>query len=193
MKKFFQLILLIVLIIFIALFYFVYFAKNINSKKIEPNIKKEEKITNEEKNNLIKNLRYDVNFDDDTQYSISSDLSELIYEGDTEKVVMQKVIAALKNKNGKTLKITSDNAIYNNSNYNTLFDSNVRVEYITHIILSEKLDLNFNKNMVKIYDNVTYEGLDGIIETDVINMNLTTKNIEIFMKNSNEKVQIMSK
>ena len=83
--------------------------------------------------------------------------------------------------------------IYNNSNYNTLFDSNVRVEYITHIILSEKLDLNFNKNMVKIYDNVTYEGLDGIIETDVINMNLTTKNIEIFMKNSNEKVQIMSK
>ena len=56
----------------------------------------------------------------------------------------------------------------------------------------EKVE-SFISDMVKIYDNVTYEGLDGIIETDVINMNLTTKNIEIFMKNSNEKVQIMSK
>ena len=36
-------------------------------------------------------------------------------------------------------------------------------------------------------------GLDGIIETDIITIDLISKNIQIFMENSNEKVQIMSK
>ena len=145
------------------------------------------KVPKKNNNKQLLNTRYN------TRYSITSDLSELVYEGEAEKVVMQKVTAILVNKDGEELKITSDNAIYNNLNYNTLFDTNVRIEYVTHVILSQKLDLNFDNNIVKIYDNVTYEGLDGIIETDIITINLISKNIQIFMKNSNEKVQIMSK
>lgn len=193
MKKLLQLILLIILLIFIALFYYIYFVDDKKNIKTDADNLKEKRIDEKDKNNLIKNLRYDVNFDDNTRYSITSDLSELVYEGEAEKVVMQKVTAILINNDGEELKITSDNAIYNNLNYNTLFDTNVRIEYVTHVILSQKLDLNFDNNIVKIYDNVTYEGLDGIIETDIITINLISKNIQIFMKNSNEKVQIMSK
>jgi lipopolysaccharide export system protein LptC len=191
MKKIIQFVILIILILLIIFFYFNYLDQNKKINKKDSNLKVEKQIP-EENNNLIKNLRYDVNFADNTKYSISSDLSELIYENNVEKVKMQYVTAIITDKNNTPLKITSDQAVYDSSNYDSLFDTNVKIEYLDHIIQSEKLDLNFNKNFIKIYDNVVYEGLYGIIETDIITIDLTTRNIDIYMKNSKEKVQIMS-
>ena len=88
--------------------------------------------------------------------------------------------------------ITSKNAIYNNSNYNTKFYDNVKVIYLNNVLLSQKLDVNFNENIIKIYENVVYEGLQGTIKADNVELNLMTKNMEIFMQNNNEKVKISS-
>ena len=52
-------------------------------------VKKEILIENQ--NNLIKNLRYNVKFDNNTQYSITADLSEIFYKDDIEFVRMQTV------------------------------------------------------------------------------------------------------
>ena len=58
---------------------------------------------------------------------------------------------------------------------------------------SEKLDVNFNENIIKIYENVVYEGLKGTIKADNVKIDLVTKNMEIFMQKNNEKVEISSK
>ena len=67
------------------------------------------------------------------------------------------------------------------------------VKYLDNTILSDKLDLNFNENIVIIYDNVVYEGLKGNILTDNIVIDLITKNVELFMNNSKKKVIVNTK
>ena len=106
---------------------------------------------------------------------------------------MNNVIATFFGKDGSILTITSDKAIFNSSIYDTEFRENVIVKYLDNSILSDKLDLNFNENIVTIYDNVVYEGLKGNILTDNIVIDLITKNVELFMNNSKKKVIVNTK
>ena len=143
-----------------------------------------------DKNNLIKNLKYDVRLNDNSQYTITSDLSELLYDGDVESVSMNIVIAKFISSDGSILTITSDKAIFNNNIYDTKFIDNVKILYLDHVIFSDKLDLNFTKNNVEIYDNVVYQGVQGDIITDNILIDLITKNVEIFMNDPKNKVTV---
>ncbi len=192
MKKFFQLFIILILILLSFLFYlnFLKTDKTSNLKKIE--LKDNSSILDSD-NNLIKNLEYNVAFDNDTKYSITAELSELRYEENIEIVEMQFVTAIFNDKDGIPVIITSKNAIYNNSNYNTKFLNNVKVIYLSNMLLSEKLDINFNENIIKIYENVVYEGLQGMIKADNVELNLITKNMEIFMEDNEKKIEISSK
>ena len=192
MKKILQLSLLGLLILTSYIFY-LYFLK-IN----EPSIgKNKSKIKNETlsdtQNNLIKNLKYEVKFDNKTEYIITSELSELIYEDDIEIVKMQKVTAKFTDQSNLPLIVESDYANYNNSNYNTKFYNNVVIKYDNNTINSENLDLNFTENIAKIYNNVVYDGLNGLAKTDNIKINLITKKVNIFMNDTKEKVELISK
>jgi len=192
MKKFFQLFIILILILLSFLFYlnFLETDKTSNLKKIE--LKDNSSILDSD-NNLIKNLEYNVAFDNYTKYSITAELSELRYEDNIEIVEMQFVTAIFNDKDGIPVIITSKNAIYNNSNYNTKFLNNVKVIYLSNMLLSEKLDINFNENIIKIYENVVYEGLQGMIKADNVELNLITKNMEIFMEDNEKKIEISSK
>ena len=67
-------------------------------------------------------------------YKISSKLSELYYENDIEMVKMKDVIAVFEGKDNTIITLFADEAVYNNSNYNTIFSKNIRVEYLNNII-----------------------------------------------------------
>ena len=192
MKKFIQLFIFLILILSSFLFY-LNFLKNNKVQDLGEIELKENSSLLESENNLIKNLEYNVTFDNSNKYTITAELSELKYENDIEIVQMQYVTAIFNDKDGIPIIITSKNAIYNNSNYNTKFYDNVKVIYLNNVLLSQKLDVNFNENIIKIYENVVYEGLQGIIKADNVELNLITKNMEIFMQNNNEKVEISTK
>ena len=174
MKKLIQLFIFLILIIVSFSFYFNFLKTNKTSDLKEIEIKKNSSLL-ESDNNLIKNLEYNVTFDNNTKYTISAELSELKYEDDIEIVEMQFVTAIFNDKDGIPLIITSKNASYNNLNYNTSFSNNVKVIYLTNVLLSEKLDINFNKNIIKIYENVVYEGLQGTVKADNVKLNLMSK------------------
>ena len=167
------------------------FFKNEKNSIKKANIDQVENIENP--NNLIKNLKYDVKFENNTQYTITSNLSEITYENDMEVVLMQIVKAIFKDKEGSILIITSDQAKFNNSNYNTYFEKNIKITYQDNSIQSEKLLLNFEENVVTISDNIIYEGIQGLMKTDNIKIDLISKSIEIFMNNKKDKVEITSK
>tara|TARA_B100001057_G_C22417447_1_gene782187 strand:- start:42 stop:653 length:612 start_codon:yes stop_codon:yes gene_type:complete len=203
MKKVIQLILLLILILFSIIFYKNFFQTNNQSnKEIE---KEKNQVLINEKNNLIKNLKYEVKFDNNTQYTIYAELSELSYEDEieivnneevkkeTEFVKMQKVTGILIDASNIPLIIKSNKANYNNSSYNTNFIGNVEIEYINNIIKSNKLDINFTENIVTIYDNVVYEGPNGLVNTDNVTIDLESKNVKIFMNEPKNKVEIISK
>ena len=189
-KKYIQLFLLFLLILISFFFYNKYF--KINDKDGNQESKKKE-ILIENQNNLIKNLRYNVKFDNNTQYSITADLSEIFYEDDIEFVRMQTVFAKFIDEENLSLIISSDNAIYNNSNYNTKFSNNVKITYLNNEITSQNLNLNFEENVVTIYNDVIYEGLQGLLKADNVVINLITKEINLFMNNSKNKVKVESK
>ncbi len=145
------------------------------------------------KNNFIKNLKYDVKFEDNTMYSITAIESEIIYIDNNEIVLMKNVKGFFEDKNGSTLNIASKNAIFNNNNYNTIFENNVKIEYLGNIIMSDKLNLNFDENTVVIRDNIIYEGLQGLGKADRVIIDLIKKDIEISMNNQGDKIEITSK
>ena len=91
MKKVIQLILFSFLIIISIIFYKIYFVEK-EQPKVEIDIQEEQQVPNTE-NNLIKNLKYEVKLDQDNQYIITSDLSEITYENNFEVVKMQNVTA----------------------------------------------------------------------------------------------------
>ena len=191
MGRLIQLILFIFLIVIMVVFYRTYFVKekNIPIKSIE----KEDQLTIKDENNLIKNLRYEVRLDENKQYIITADLSEITYENSIEVVKMQKVEAIFIDETNIPIKITADTANYNNSNYNTNFSENVKIVYTDNIILSDNIDLNFQDNMITIYGNVKYDGLKGELSTDNIKINLITKKIEIYMNSIKDKVELKQK
>ncbi len=190
MKKKIYLSIFILLIIFIILNY----QKFDNSEKnTNKNQMKDQNSINESPNNIIKNLKYNVNFENNTSYTITASESELTYEGANEIVIMKNVQAIFVNKENEVLKINSKNAKYNNFSYNTIFENEVKIEYLDNIIKSEKLILDFEESVVVISNNIIYEGLKGVGKADIIKINLLTKNIEISMNNSNKKIEIIPK
>lgn len=196
MKKIAQFIIFLILIISAISFYNIYFKKDetivysdlVKKETLKPQVSKKES-----QSNLIKNLMYDVKFEDNSQYSISSDLSEITYSANDEIVNMQGVIAKIIDENNLSFTIVSNYAVFNNNTYETLFTKDVKITYLDNEISSQKLLLNFDENIVTISENVMYEGLQGLIQTDNIRINLKSKNVEIFMNNSKNKVKITSK
>ena len=191
MKKVIQLILFSFLIITSIIFYRIYFSEK-EQKKVEVNIQEEQPVTNSD-NNLIKNLKYEVKIDQKNQYIINSDLSEITYENNFEIVKMQNVMAVFIDQTNIPIIVTSDQAIYNNSNYNTKFINNVKIEYLNNIILSDNMDLDFKNNLITINENVEYNGIQGTIFADNVKIDLITKKIEIYMNDINDNVEITTK
>ena len=188
-KKYFKY-LFVLLILIISLFIYKFYSKNLEVYDKQLNSKNNTELN---KNNLIKNLKYDVKFDDDTKYSITAIESEITYIDNNEIVFMKSVKGFFVDKKGLTLKIASKNAIFNNNNYNTIFENDVKIDYIGNIIRSDRLNLDFKKNTVVIRDNIIYEGLQGLGKADNVIIDLITKNIEISMNDQDDKIEITSK
>ena len=191
MKKFIQLILFLFLIIISIIFYKVYF-DNTKEPAIVSKIQNDNSLTNTE-NNLIKNLKYEIKLNQDNQYIITSDLSEITYEDNVEIVKMQNVEAIFIDQTNIPIIVTSDQAIYNNSSYNTKFNKNVKIKYLDNLILSDYMDLDFNNNLITINKNVKYNGLQGTILADNVKIDLITKKIEIYMDDTKDNVEIATK
>ncbi len=188
-KKIIQLSLFFLLVLISVIFYIKYFHTPIDIKTKE----KKEEILIENQNNLIKNLKYNVNFDNNTQYFITAKLSEIFDQEGSEFVKMQIVIAKFIDEKNIPLVIESNKAIYNNTNYNTKFSNNVVVTYLGNVITADNLELNFAENIVTIQNNVVYEGIQGLVKSDNVMINLITKEIKIFMNDSKNKVKVKSK
>ncbi|MDA9598552.1 hypothetical protein N9R93_01260 [Candidatus Pelagibacter sp.] len=192
MKKIIQLTLLLLITYISFVFYNEYFQKpkEINSKPSTILVN----TNTESKNNLIKNLQYEVIIDKKNRYIIKSDEGEITYdENENEIVLMKNVTGLLLDEFNTPITVTSDNASYNNVVYNTNFFQNVKIQYLDNYIMSDKMDLDFKKKKILIHGNVNYQGENQVIYTDNIEISLITKKISIYMDNNNNRVKIKQK
>jgi hypothetical protein len=195
MKNVIQIFIFIIILISIYFFYTTYFKeKKIDKVFLEKSEVVVVPINTEIKNketNLIQNLEYEVNFDDKNYYKIQSISSEINYEDNFELIKMYDVKGVyIDETNSLYLTITSDTAIYSNKNYKTNFKKNVKIIYLDSIISGENLILDFEKNKIIMSHDIKYQNKHGIMFADVLNINLISKKIDIFMENSSKEVTV---
>ena len=166
-----------------------------------PKFFKDEKKISIEKENIIEDINTTTNIIKDVNYS-SKDVkgNEYIlnaYEGqidltNNDIIFLTDVIALIRLKNSENIKITSRFGKYNIKNYDTIFSKNVLVKYLDNNIKSEYLDFSILRDTMIISNNVTYKNITNVLNADVIEMNLTSKDVKIFMHSKNKKVNVKS-
>ena len=178
-------------LIFIILILLIFFNIKNDSKKSETENIAPEVVEEVYSSNIIENVNYNAKDNKGNEYIINAAKGEIDISNN-DIIFLTDVVALIKLKSSDNIKITSKFGKYNIKNYDTIFSKNVLVNYIDNNIKSEYLDFSLLRDTMIISKDVIYENLSNILKADVIEMNLTSKNIKIFMHSKNKKVNIKS-
>ena len=188
MKKSYLRILFSILIVF-CLTFLVYknFFKNEEVKILEPSSIDEE-ISN---SNIIKDVKYTSVDVKGNKYEITASKGEIDFSN-TNIIFLTDVNAMIILTDLNTIKITSSFGKYNTENLDTIFSKNVIIKYLDNKITGEYLDFSPERNSMIISKNVIYNNPKNILKTDVVEINLKTKDTKIYMYEEKKKVKIKS-
>jgi len=190
-KNFLKIILILLLIIITWFVYSEYFKKEKKffSKPVNPTteIEEEKAVYN---SNIIKDINYISRDLKGNEYILVAKEGEIDLNN-SDIIFLTDVMAYIKLvKNSELIVITSNYGKYNTINYDTIFSKNVKIDYVDNIITGDYLDFSMIKNLLTISRNVVYKNLENTMKADVIELDTTTKDIKIFMYNSNEQVNV---
>ena len=180
---------LIFFVIIISILFFFKIFKKDSKVSIEDTVITEEKIYS---SNIIENVNYSTKDADQNEYLITALKGEIDYKK-PNIIYLTNVKAEIKLNNSDNIIIVSDFGKYNSDNFDTIFSKNVLISYLDNRINSEYLDFSMNRNTMVISKNVIFNNLKNILEADVIEMNIKTKDTKIFMHEKNKQVNIKSK
>ena len=188
---------LIFILILVLLFFFI---KNtfLEEEKdvIELKIDKNEVVTinqeNEEISNVIKNLNYRSVDSNGNTYILKSEYGEVTKEN-SDILILKNVTGIIRLKNKSEIKINADFAKYNSENYNTFFYQNVLGLYEESEIHSDNLDLLFQDNIAKMYNNIKFLDQNLKVNADEISLDLLYGDVYIKMFDDKNKIQIIKK
>ena len=178
-------------ILFILFIFYFLYQKFFKSKEVLTT----EKITEEEiiyKSNIIENVNYVTKDKDGNEYTINAVQGEIDYSS-PDIIYLTKINAVVKLKDGSLITITSDYGRYNSNNFDTIFTKNVIIKYLENKIEGEYVDFSLERNSMIISKKVIYSNLDNILNADVIEINIKTKDTKIFMHEKKKKVNIRNK
>ena len=186
-----QLILFFIIILFISLVYFKYFLK---TQEESSQLQKLNPSLNLDKNssNSIENIEYVSKDSFGNTYIIKAKYGKILDEN-SNLILMRNVDAIIIFNNREKIIISASSATYNIVNYDTNFKENIFIEYAEHKITCNSIDLLFNDNKIKLYDNINYNNLNTDILADIIEIDLLTKDSKIYMNNQNKKIQVIHK
>lgn len=189
---------LVVLFIFSCLiFYKKYFFSSVTSV----NTQIDKKIDNE-KNKIIKSENEKTNIIDNLKY-VSEDLLGNTYVITAESASFKKdlenqlelyiVNAKIIQNEDDVILIYSGLADYDKITNNTIFKENVTIKYKDQELNSNIVKLNFSTNLIEILENVYYINKNTEIHADKAEIDLLDKKMKISMINQKDKVKISGK
>ena len=183
-----QVVMVLVIILISLWFYLKYFTKNFEN---EMETRVIEKIDENQNNTstYIDDINYVSTDVKGNKYQITAKQAEIKVEN-PDVMFLTNVVAFIYIKDSETVKISSSFGQYNSINYDTIFSENVIVIYPGHKITGKYLDFSFLSNLGTFNKNVVYTGEKTNLFADKIEMNLATKDINIFMNDTGKKVLI---
>ena len=142
--------------------------------------------------NIIKDVNYVSKDAKGNEYIIDATEGEIDLKN-TNVIYLTDVRAFVKLTNSNNITITSDFGKYNTINYDTIFSKNVIISYIDNKITGEYLDFSISRGSVIVSRDVIYTNNENILKTDLIEVDINSKDTKIYMHNSNDKVNIRNK
>ena len=202
-KTLIQIILLIFLIVITFLFFKVYYSSNSDTSLNKENLiekNKEIKEVKRDEKNLIQNISYTANNNKGDIYLLLAETGE-IYLDNPDLMFLTKVDGKITLKDGEIITVNSDFANFNTKTFETTFINNVIVkksdEIVTgselYLVLEEKENIaeksNQNdKNLIRVSRNVFYTKPGYTLSADILEIDLITKDIKIYMLDKYKKV-----
>ena len=187
MKK--NLILRVFLTIIIFFVLILFFKLNIKDTTIQD---KTEMINEKvESSNIIKDVSYVSKDSKGNEYRLEAAEGE-IDQNESNYIFLTTVKGSISLSKYNLIEISSDSGKYNINNYDTIFSKNVIITYLDNTIKGEHLDFSWEKNLMTISKNVFLKNNKSSLSTDVIELNMRTKDVKIFMYEENKKINIKS-
>lgn len=204
-KKTLVQIFLLVLLIFISFAIINFYLK----KNITLNDEKKKEVTNSDnkkdtnnQNNLIENIKYTANNTKGDIYEIIADFGETNLEN-PEMMFLTNVKGNIIFMNKEDVYLTSDFANFNTKTFETTFIDNVNVTRTNEVITGDELylvldledeliDNNLKKeqNLIRMSNNILFQKPGYQLKADILEIDLITKNIKIYMKDELKKVVV---
>ena len=166
--------------------------ENIISKSLEKKIDKEMKNL-KDRDNKFYNVKYSGLDLQGNRYTIFSK-EALNSNTEASLVKMKKVIATFYFKDNTILKITSEEADYNNNTLDIEFKKNVKALYEGSQLYAENAKFQNSQNSLIISDNVRIIDKKGTIFADKLNFDIKNRSLNITsLKERSIKTKIIYK
>ena len=185
-----------VLIFFYLLIFF--FTKSSNDKNLIEKKKAAKLADNEnieisneniESLNIIEDVSYSAKDPKGNEYFLKA-REGTIDQNESNFIFLKSVNAIINLRDYKVIEISSDFGKYDINNYDTIFSKNVVITYLDNIITGDYLDFSWDKNLMLISRDVILKNNKNSLQADVIEMDIETRDIKIFMYEDSKKVNI---
>ena len=182
-------------IVFISfLTYFFYskssYKENLSKiEKVELIEKKNIELTEEkiESANVIQDVSYSAKDTKGNEYFLKAS-EGTIDQNQSNYIFLKSVKGVINLKNYDLIEISSNFGKYNINNYDTIFSKNVVISYLDNKIKGEYLDFSLDKKLMIVSQDVTIKNNKNSLSADVIEVNIETKDLKIFMYEEDKKI-----
>ena len=199
----------VILLIFLIIITFFVFKNYYIKSETKSNLKNTENMNSKNKleesnKNLIKDISYTANNNKGDIYLLLADYGE-IYLDNQELMFLTEVNGKITLQDGEIISIESDFANFNTKTFETTFINNVIVKRGDEKITGEELYLILEKeeiegqakrgsdeNLIRMSRNVLYKKPGYNLSADILEVDVITKNIKIYMVDKYKKVLVTS-
>ena len=201
-KKTLVQIFLFILLILLVLFTFIFFYNpdEVKQSSDRPENTNINTASSQDDQNIIENIKYTSSNNNGDVFEIFADFGEpsLI---NPELMLLKSVKAQIIFTNKNNINLTSDFADFNTKTFETLFFDNVKITRLDEVMTGEKLylvlenddelvekDLKKEQNILRMSNNILFEKPGYTLKADILEIDLITKNLKIYMNDKLEKV-----
>ena len=206
-KKTLMQIFLVIFLFFLILFTFIFFYEPNEINKPFKTLKNSEVnniVSSSEEQSMIENLEYTSSNNNGDVFELYADYGEPSIE-DPDLMFLKNVRAKIIFVDKNNINLISDFANFNTKTFETFFINNVQItrmdEIVTgnelYLVLENKIDLQKDKkkeqNLLRMSHNIFFQKPGYNLKADILEIDLITKNLKIFMNDKIEKVTANSK
>ena len=201
-KKTLVQIFLFILLILLVLFTFIFFynSDEVKQSSDRPKNNNINTSSSQDDQNIIENIKYTSSNNNGDIFEIFADFGEPS-SINPELMLLKSVKAQIIFTNKSNINLTSDFADFNTKTFETLFFDNVKITRLDEVMTGEKLylvlenddelgekDLKKEQNILRMSNNILFEKPGYSLKADILEMDLISKDIKIFMLDKQKKV-----